>query len=122
MELFGLAEDKTQDYAQAQGLVLSTLADGNVITWNCMTQQNAEVTLGGSRTMANPYGVRKGKLYSLYVIQDSTGGRLITWGSAYKNTGSASLVTTGGYANFIVFRGMSDGVLEVISNATSTRA
>ena len=41
------------------------------------------VTLGGNRTLANPVGARDGLHMVLRVTQDATGGRTLTFGSAF---------------------------------------
>ena len=66
----------------------------------------ASVTLGGDRTISNPSGGINGAIYQLEVVQDSTGGREITWGSDFKwgsdNTAPV-LSTTGGAADILNF-------------------
>lgn len=60
-----------------------TLTDSATINWNTQLGQRATVTLGGNRTIANPTNLKTGR-YTLFVRQDSSGGRTVTWGSAYK--------------------------------------
>lgn len=60
-----------------------TLVDGATISWD-LSNGNAQVTLGGDRTLANPTNMTAGALYWLRVIQDGTGGREISWGTAYR--------------------------------------
>lgn len=61
-----------------------TLSDGATINWSLgATGTTAQVTLGGNRTMATPTGGRTGQIYVLRVIQDGTGGRTLSWNSAY---------------------------------------
>lgn len=54
-----------------------TLTDGATITWNISSGRNAQVTLGGNRTLAFS-NVSDGDYGTLLVIQDGTGGRTIT--------------------------------------------
>lgn len=64
--------------------VLQTLADGANIPWNHNTSRTAQVTLAGSRILDNPTNSVEGLEYTLKVIQDATGSRTLTYGSAYK--------------------------------------
>lgn len=77
--------------AEAQGFqafAQQTLVDGANIAWD-LDLGAGEVTLGGNRTLDNPGGMADhvGQLFGLRVIQDGTGTRLLTWGSAYDFAG-----------------------------------
>jgi len=61
-----------------------TLSDGATINWDLSLAQNAVVTLGGNRTLANPTNQIAGGVYTLLVKQDATGGRTLAFGTAYK--------------------------------------
>lgn len=70
------------------------LTDATTINWNASLAQVASVTLGGNRTIANPTNLKVGS-YILHVIQDGTGNRTVTWGSAFKwPAGVAPVLTT----------------------------
>jgi hypothetical protein len=60
-----------------------TLTDAANIAWP-ITRRKAKVTLGGSRAMQEPTGAVEGAFYALTVIQDATGGRLLTWASCFE--------------------------------------
>lgn len=70
---------------------VTTLSDGATITPDFTTadvdmgQRRAvfAVTLGGNRTLAAPVGAQDGVHMVLRVTQDATGGRTLTWGSAF---------------------------------------
>ena len=62
----------------------AALTDGASIAWDLSTQQAAHVTLGGNRMLANPSNMAAGGSYALKVIQDGTGSRTLSYGSAYK--------------------------------------
>lgn len=85
------------------------LADQATITWNPSAYPIARVTLGGNRAFSAPVPLEPGATYMLFVVQDSTGSRLITWDSVFKwNTGAApTLTTTGGATDIMAF--VSDG-------------
>lgn len=87
----------------------ATLTDAANISWNVSTRQFAQVTLGGNRTLDNPTNIKAGTIYGIRVIQDGTGTRLLTWGSAYKHVGSVdpTLTVTAGSSDVFMF--MSDG-------------
>lgn len=54
-----------------------TLTDGATVTWNMATSRNAQVTLGGNRTLSitNAVAEDEGRLI---VVQDGTGNRTLT--------------------------------------------
>lgn len=62
----------------------TALTDGTSISWNLNTNQCSHVTLGGNRTLSNPTNMQAGATYILRVIQDGTGSRLLSYGTAYK--------------------------------------
>ena len=66
-----------------------TLTDGANIAWD-LSRGVAQVTLAGNRAMSNPTDGAPGARYSLFVVQDATGTRLLTWGANYKFPGGAS--------------------------------
>jgi len=61
---------------KASSNAFATLTDGATVTWDMDVSDNAEVTLGGNRTLAisNP---KEGHVGILKVIQDGTGGRTL---------------------------------------------
>jgi hypothetical protein len=61
-----------------------TLTDGANIAWDLALGGAAVVTLGGNRTLNNPTNMVAGSIYTLRVIQDGTGTRLLAYGNAYK--------------------------------------
>lgn len=65
----------------AQGF--TTLVDATTVSWDLQTGFNAVWVLGGNRTLSvsNP---KDGWVYTLRVVQDSTGSRTITWPSSFK--------------------------------------
>lgn len=94
--------------AAGANVLSQTLTDGSTISWNTALGQIATVTLGGNRTMAAPSNLKIGN-YILHVVQDGTGGRTITWNSAFKWTaGVAPELTTNAYARDIIMF-ISDG-------------
>ena len=62
---------------------VQTLTDGATIDWDVARGNIATVTLAGDRTLNAPTNLTVGT-YVLYVVQDATGTRLITWNDAFK--------------------------------------
>jgi hypothetical protein len=84
------------------------LTDAATISWNLAAGQIATVTLGGSRTLANPTNLRVG-IYILHVIQDGAGNRGLSFSTAYKWTaGVAPPISTSANARDI-FSFVCDG-------------
>ena len=69
--------------ALATSVASGTLTDQTTIAWNISQYQIATVTLGGNRAVGNPTGKLVGT-YILHVYQDGTGGRSLTWNTAFK--------------------------------------
>jgi hypothetical protein len=64
--------------------VPQTLTDQAAIDWDLSLGGAATITLGGNRTLNAPTNMVDGAHYSLRIIQDGTGTRLITWNAAYR--------------------------------------
>ena len=55
----------------------------------------AVVVLKGNRTLSNPLNMVAGLVYRITVVQDSTGSRTLSYGSAFKfPAGTAPTLTT----------------------------
>jgi hypothetical protein len=94
---------------------IGTLVDGATITPDLSTNCNFTVTLGGNRTLANPTNITAGQSGSIFIVQDATGSRVLSWGSYWDFSGGTAptLTTT---ANAI------DRVDYVVRSATSIQA
>ena len=78
---------------------VTALADGATITPDFSTSCNFTVTLGGSRTMGNPTNAVAGQSGSIFIVQDGTGGRTLSWSSNWDwATGAAPTLSTGANA------------------------
>jgi len=60
---------------------IATLTDAATITPDLSSNTNFTVTLGGNRTMANPTNFVVGQTGSIFLVQDGTGSRTLSWGS-----------------------------------------
>ena len=63
---------------------LLTLTDAANISWDADLGTVAEVTLTDDRILDNPTNLQPGGRYDLIIRQDATGGRDLTFGSAFK--------------------------------------
>jgi len=103
------------DYTLTLPGAVGTLTDGATITPDLTANSTFSVTLGGNRTMANPTSPIAGQTGSIFIVQDGTGSRTLSWGSYWDFIGgSAPTLSTG--ANAV------DRVDYVVRSATSIHA
>jgi hypothetical protein len=83
--------------------VPQTLVDGANISWDMAAGFNAEVTLGGNRTLDTPTNRKRGLTYVLEVTQDGTGNRTMTWPASFNwgSVGAPTLSTGAGKTDVI---------------------
>ena len=77
------------------------IIDGPIMSTNAAFGSIFKVTLAGNRTLANPINSVDGQIFTWLISQDSTGGRLLTFGDKFVNTSSVELVTSPGAINVI---------------------
>jgi hypothetical protein len=85
-----------------------TLTDGVTVSWDVSLGQVASLTLAGNRTISNPTNM-KIATYILYLVQDATGSRTVTWGTAYKWPGGVAPVLSTGANKRDIISFISDG-------------
>ena len=91
---------------------ISALSDGATITPDFAVANHFSVTLGGNRTLANPTNLTAGQSGVIFVTQDATGSRTLSYGSFWDfSTGSAPTLTT--TANTV------DALVYVVRSSTS---
>jgi hypothetical protein len=96
-------------------LNINTLTDAANIDWNCSNGGKAKVTLTDNRTMNAVTNAIEGTSYLLWVIQDGTGGRTITWTTSgegsfdFGSSGTPFLTTTANKADLLGFEALSIG-------------
>lgn len=74
---------------------IDTLTDQATITPDFATSCNFTVTLGGSRTIANPSNLVAGQSGSIFLVQDGSGSKTVSWGSHWDfASGTAPTLTT----------------------------
>ena len=90
----GLGETTATDQLEGRYSVeVATLTDGATITPDFEANQNFTVTLGGNRTLANPSNVtsdKVGQVGSIFVVQDGTGSRTLSFGSNWDFIGGTA--------------------------------
>ena len=72
------------------------LTDGATISPDASLGNHFRVTLGGNRTMANPANPTDGQRILFEIIQDGSGSRTLSYGTAYNfgTAGAPTLTTT----------------------------
>jgi hypothetical protein len=93
--------DVAQSFTAAQRGTVVTLTDGATITPDFAAGNNFSVTLGGSRTLANPTNLTAGQSGVIVVTQDGTGGRTLAFGSNWKFPGGTAPTLTTTAANAV---------------------
>ena len=96
-------------YGGAQSVTPSTLTDGATVTPNAALSNNFRWVIGGNRTLANPTNPSDGQVINIKIKQDATGGRTITWGSAYKFPNGAAPALSSAANAVDVLTGWYDG-------------
>jgi hypothetical protein len=94
-----------QTFTAAQRGTISALTDGATITPDFAVANNFSVTLGGNRTLANPSNLTAGQSGAIWVTQDGSGGRSVSYDSYWDFTGGTppNMVTTANAVNCIVY-------------------
>ena len=100
----------------------ATLTDGATIAWDVSTSPVAKVTLAGNRIFNAPTGSVNGQFISLLVIQDSTGGRTLTWNAVFEFAADTAptLTATANLGDLFTFRYNGAKWLEVGRNLALT--
>ena len=79
----GLGETTSSDQLEWRyAVAIGTLTDGATITPDFGANQNFTVTLGGNRALANPSNMVVGQTGSIFIVQDGTGSRTLSYGSS----------------------------------------
>ena len=97
------------NYTKQQYFGLATLTDASSISWDLSSNQVAQVTLGGNRTLANPTNKVAGATYIIIVKQDSSGSRTLAYGSDYKFPGGTAPTLSTGANDVDILCFLSDG-------------
>jgi len=94
---------------------ITTLTDNTNIAVDFSDGQNFSVTLAGNRTLSNPTNCVAGQSGSIFVTQDGTGSRTLSYGSNWKfSAGTAPTLTT--------TAGAIDRIDYIVQTATAVHA
>ncbi|TIR87367.1 MAG: hypothetical protein E5X05_01330 [Mesorhizobium sp.] len=81
-----------------------TLTDAATIAVDMSTFINAQVTLGGNRTLGNPTNQKVGQTGVIRITQDATGSRTLGYGSNWKFAGgTVPVLSTAANTNDLLF-------------------
>ena len=86
--------DVAQTFSAAQRGTITTLTDGATVTPDFAASNNYTLTLGGNRTIANPTNLTAGQSGSIFLVQDGTGSRTVSWGSYWDFAGGTAPTLT----------------------------
>ena len=81
---------KQLEITKSARATITSLTDGATITPDFDAAQNFAVTLGGNRTLANPSNIDAGQTGSIFVTQDGTGSRTLSFGSYWDFAGGTA--------------------------------
>ena len=108
--------DTAQTYTAGQRGEITALTDGATITPDFADSNNFSVTLGGNRTLANPSNLVAGQSGSIFLTQDGTGSRVLSWGSYWDFAGGGTAPTLSTAASAV------DRVDYIVRSSTSIHA
>jgi len=81
-------------FTAAQRSTITTLADGTTITPDFAASNDFTVTLEGNRTLANPTNAVAGQGGSIFIAQDGTGSRTLSYGTDWEFPGGTAPTLT----------------------------
>jgi len=81
---------KQLEITKSARAIITSLTDATSITSDFDTAQNFAVTLSGNQTLENPSNIDPGQTGSIFVVQDGTGGRTLSFGSYWKFAGGTA--------------------------------
>tara|TARA_R110000822_G_scaffold32951_2_gene94420 strand:+ start:883 stop:1782 length:900 start_codon:yes stop_codon:yes gene_type:complete len=93
-----------------------TLTDAASVAVNFNTGNNFLVSLAGNRTLQNPTNGKVGQVGHIYLVQDSTGGRTLSYGNFYTfPAGTAPTLSTNASAvDLLVFSQRATSVVDCV--------
>ena len=107
--------DGAQVWTKGQRGEVTALVDGATITPDFADSNNFSVTLGGNRVLDNPSNLVAGQSGCIWITQDGTGSRTLSYGSSWDFTGgTAPTLSTGA--------GAVDCLVYAVQSATKVTA
>ena len=107
--------DVVQTFTNAQRGQVTTVASAATITLNFNDSNNYEIDLGHTATIANPLNCTAGQSGSIFITQDATGSRVVSWGSYWDFAGGVAPVLSTAALS-------TDRIDYVVHSATSIHA
>jgi len=96
--------DTARSWTRAQRGTPVTLTDAATVAVDFSLSNNFDLTLGGSRTLGNPTNQVAGQGGRIYIKQDATGSRTLSYSSNWKfPSGSAPVLSTAANAKDCLF-------------------
>jgi hypothetical protein len=86
--------DVAQTFTAAQRGEITTLTSATTITPDFADSNNFTCTLGHNATIANPTNLTAGQSGSIFLVQDGTGSRTVSWGSSWDFAGGTAPTLT----------------------------
>lgn len=118
--LVEIANDQTITGRKTMNLVrqpISVLTWAATITPDFASANRFHITLGGATTIANPTNVVAGQSILIFLKQDGTGSRLVSWGSNWKFPAAVAPTLTTGANKVDVIVGEVLSSTEIICSA-----
>ena len=102
---------------------ITTLTDAATVALDFNDANMFMVTLGGNRTLAAPSNATAGQTGSIYVVQDSTGSRTLSYNNAWRfPSGSVPTATTDASAiDLVVYNTRSATTIDAVMLKNFTR-
>ena len=102
---------------------ITTLTDAASVALDFNDANMFLVTLGGNRTLAAPSNATAGQVGSIYVIQDGTGSRTLSYNNAWRfPAGSVPVATTTAAAvDILVYNTRSAATIDAVMLNNFTR-
>ena len=102
---------------------ITTLTDAASVAVDFNDANMFMVTLGGNRTLAAPSNATTGQTGSIYVIQDGTGSRTLSYNNAWRfPAGSVPVATTTASAvDLVVYSARSATTIDAVMLKNFTR-
>ena len=93
-----------------------TLTDAASVAVNFNTGNHFLVSLAGNRTLENPTNGKVGQVGHIYIVQDGTGNRTLSYGDMYNfPSGTAPVLTSvSGSVDLLVFSQRATSVLDAV--------
>lgn len=110
--------DAAQTFTGAQKTGVTALTDAATINLDASLNKGFSVTLGGNRTLSNPTNVAANDSWVLYVTQDATAGRTLTFDSNYVGPGTIADLSgdTNGQIRIFSFIAISPTKIAVVDS------